>query len=151
MHRSRSLYGLIAALLMTAGMLAPAGADGRRARPGLESQVTLDAVALAGFAAGTLSQYAETTWVQIRLQNHLGQSHEAAAEWELIAHATNDCSAPLVVLFFGNPPDQYGPRVHERVNLPLDAVVAVELIHEGPLSDHGQTSSGRHHLACATI
>lgn len=151
MHRSRSLYALIAALLMTAGMLAPAGAAGRQERPGLETQVTLDAVDLAGFAGGTLSQYEETTWVQIRLQNDLGQSHEAAGEWELVAHATTDCSAPLVVLFFGNPPDQYGPRIHERVHLPLDAIVAVELIHEGPLSDHGQTSSGRHHLACATI
>ena len=151
MHRSRSLYALIAALLMIAGMLAPAGAAGRQERPGLETQVTLDDVDLAGFAGGTLSQYEETTWVQIRLQNDLGQSHEAAAEWELVAHATTDCSSPLVVLFFGNPPDQYGPRIHERVNVPLDAIVAVELIHDGPLSDHGQTSAGRHHLACAPL
>ena len=31
------------------------------------------------------------------------------------------------------------------------AIVAVELLHEGTLSDHGQTSSGRHRLACAPI
>lgn len=151
MRRTRSLYALIAAFLMTAGMLAPAGAAGRQARPDLEARVALDDLDLAGFAAGTLSQYEDTTWVQIRLQHDLGQSSEAAAEWELVAHATTDCSAPLVVLFFGNPPDQYGPRVHERVHLPLDAIVAVELIHDGPLSDHGQTSSGRHHLACAPL
>lgn len=151
MNRTRFFSALAATLLVTVGILAPAGADGRTPRPDLEAHVTIDGADLAGFAGGALSQYDGTTWVQIRLQNHLGSSHAAAAEWELVAHAAADCSDPLAVLSFGNPPDQYGPRVHERVDLTVDEIGSLELIHEGPLSDHGQTSPGRHHLACLPI
>jgi len=147
--RNRLLYALLIAGMAAAGFILPAAGHGREPRPVIEARVTLDREELAGFAGGTLTQYEGTTWVQVRLRGDLGETESEANEWTLETHSDPDCSSLVEVLTFTSPP-AYGPRVYERVAYPIGAIGSIQLVHEGPLSDHGQTSPGHHHLACST-
>ena len=155
---------LLVAALAGSVLVTATPADAARAQ--LVARVSFSADQLAGFAAGSMDQYSDdSVVVRVRLRDDLGTNADGtendakSAEWEWNLYASDDCSGGATVahdpsqlkhFHFGNPPDQYGPRILQRyLDGPLfHEIGSVELVHDGPLSDHGQTTKGRHHLAC---
>ena len=160
---TRSLR-IFLAVVVLASLPQPASAE---ARPSLVVRVSFTAEQLGGFSAGDIDEYSDgSILVRMRLRGGLGTNADGtendamAAEWEFNAFSGSTCGTTaahdpvrIAHLHYENPVDKYGPRILERrLDGPLlNEIGSVELVHEGPLSFHGQTSPGRHHLACVPL
>jgi len=162
----RTLIALFTLLVLTLLSILPAGAADR---PTLVRTVSFTADQLGGFSAGDIEEYSDgSILVKMRLRGDLGENEDGtendakAKEWEFNLYADSTCgggstlahdSSQIGHFHYENPVDKYGPRILQRslTGPTIDKIGSVELVHDGPLSDHGQTTKGRHHIACVTL
>ncbi len=140
--RNRLLYGLLIAGMAAAGLILPAAGHGR---PEPDAVVTVD----FGIAAGTLSTYGDSTWVNVRLRPDPPiESNAEAGEWSLEFLSGPDCTGDALAVSVATDPPAYGPRFLERI--PVTDFASVQLVHEGHHFQGHADHAGRHPIACTS-